>query len=106
MLARMGPFLLIGALFAQPAPGIAQPGPAAAEQPEPGRGISMDDARRIAREHGMVRVQEIEFDSGDAVWELEGHDETGAAIELKLDARDGALVEIERSRPASAAAKP
>lgn len=76
--------------------------PAPIQPSEPG--ISMDDARRIANDHGLVRVEQIKLDDGK--WEIEGRDSTGAAIEIKLRANDGTVIKMERDRPASASAKP
>ncbi len=80
-------------------------GQAGAQTPGPIRPdsapVTMDDARRIAAEHGVVRVEEIKLDNGR--WEIEGRDALGAEIEIELSARDGSVVKIERERPASAA---
>jgi len=73
----------------------AQPGPA---QPA----VSMDQARRIAAEQGVVRVEEIKLDDNE--WKVEGRDSTGAEIEVKLRATDGVVIKLERERPASAKA--
>lgn len=80
--------------MAQPSP----PAPAPAAQPA----VSMDQARRIAAEHGVVRVEEIKLD--DDEWKVEGRDSTGAEIEVKLRATDGVVTRMERERPASAKA--
>ncbi|HEV7260916.1 MAG TPA: PepSY domain-containing protein [Bosea sp. (in: a-proteobacteria)] len=66
--------------------------------------ISLDDARRIAKEHGLVRVEEIKLDDGK--WEIEGRDSTGATIEIDLNATDGTVMKMQRDRPASAGARP
>lgn len=78
--------------------GLAQPSGAAPAQPT----VSMDQARRIAAEHGVVRVEEIELDKDE--WKVEGRDSTGAEIEITLRASDGVVVKMERERPASAKA--
>ncbi len=83
-----------GLVHAQ-APAPIQPG-------EPA--IAMDDARRIARENGVVRIEEIKLDDGK--WEIEGRDAAGAEIELDLRATDGMVIKMERDRPASAGARP
>ncbi|PTM42252.1 hypothetical protein [Bosea sp. 124] len=56
--------MLLSALLAMPTAGInAQTQSPAPIQPgEPA--ISMDDARRIANEHGLVRIEEIKLDDG------------------------------------------
>ncbi|KRE00308.1 hypothetical protein ASE63_09560 [Bosea sp. Root381] len=94
--------LAMTALFALPAAGVLAQAPAPIRPGE--TAISLDDARRIAREHGVVRVEEIEL--GDGKWEIEGRDGTGAAIEIDLRATDGVLLKMERDRPASADARP
>jgi hypothetical protein len=66
--------------------------------------ISMEQARRIATENGVVRIEEIELDDGS--WEIEGRDAAGAEIELDLRASDGMIIKIERDRPAAASARP
>ena len=64
--------------------------------------VSMDQARRIAAEQGVVRVEEIKLDKDE--WKIEGRDSTGAEIEINLRASDGVVIKIERERPASAKA--
>lgn len=97
--ARM---LGLAALLAAPA-GIAiaqAPAPITPQVPP----ISMDQARRIAQDNGMMRIDEIELDDG--VWEVEGRDSASAKIEINLRATDGAVIKVERERPASAAIRP
>lgn len=55
--------------------------------------IGMDDARRIAGEHGVVTFEEVERD--DNKWEVEGRDAAGREIELDIDRRTGAVVKRE-----------
>lgn len=76
--------------------------PAPAQPSEPA--ITMDDARRIAKEHGVVRVEEIELDDGK--WEIMGRDSTGAEIKIDLRASDGMVLKMQRERPASAGVRP
>ena len=64
----------------------------------------VDEARRIASENGVVRIEEIKLDDGK--WEIEGRDSTGAEIEVDLRASDGVVIKMERDRPASAATRP
>lgn len=94
--------LTLAALLALPAAG------ALAQTPAPIRpgdtAITMDDARRIAREHGIVRVEQIELDDGK--WAIEGRDGTGSEIEIDLRATDGTLLKMQRDRPASAGVRP
>ena len=80
-------------------------GHAGAQTPQPIRphepAITLDDARRIAAGHGLVRVEKIELDDGR--WAIEGRDAIGADIAIELRASDGTVLKIERERPASAA---
>lgn len=62
--------------------------------------ISMGDARRIAIDNGMVRIEEIELDDG--VWQLDGRDADDGEIEIEIDAKDGRVVRLQRDRPESA----
>lgn len=96
--------LLLSAVLGAPA-GLAYAQAPAQAPIKPGDpAITMDDARRIAKEHGLVRVEEIKLDDGK--WEIEGRDGTGAEIEIDLRASDGMVIKMERDRPASASARP
>lgn len=55
--------------------------------------ISREDAMRIARDQGMVRVKEIERDDGE--WELEGCTRNGREIEIDIHGATGAILELE-----------
>jgi uncharacterized membrane protein YkoI len=95
---------LLAAALALPLPALAQ---APATNTPAGAGapaISMDEARRIANENGMVRIEEISL--ADGKWEIEGRDSTGAEIEIDLRASDGTVIKMERDRPASAGVRP
>lgn len=92
-LAASGPFWLQGHAGHAQTPETINP----AQPP-----VSMDQARRIAAENGVVRVEEIKLDK-DA-WKVEGRDSTGAVIEISLRASDGVIIKMERERPASAEA--
>lgn len=87
------PVALIHAQAQSPAP--ISPGESA---------ISMDDARRIAGENGVVRIEEIKLEDGK--WEIEGRDSTGAGIAIDLRATDGTVIKMKRDRPASAGVRP
>ena len=89
------PALAFAALLAA-APALAQAPAPTAPLPE----ISLEQARRIAMENGVLRIEEIKLDDG--VWEIEGRDNAGAEIEMNLRAIDGAIVKIERERPVTA----
>jgi uncharacterized membrane protein YkoI len=93
--------VLLAALLALPTGALAQaPAPVRPDRPA----ISMDEARRIANDNGMVRIEEIELDDGR--WEIEGRDAAGAEIEIDLSAADGTVLKMERDRPATAGARP
>lgn len=94
------PGMALAALLAAPFTGaVAQ----TATPTGPGApAISMEQARRIATDNGVVRIEEIELD-GDK-WEIEGRDSTGAEIGIDLRASDGTVIKIERDRPVTAGA--
>ncbi len=94
--------LMLSAVLAGSASLVQAQTPAPIKPGEPA--ISMDDARRIANEHGLVRVEEIKLDDGK--WEIEGRDAAGAEIEIDLRATDGMVIKMERDRPASAGVRP
>ena len=56
--------------------------------------LTIEDARAIAFDKGIVEIKEIELDDG--VWEIEGDDPDGREIEIEVDARSGAVIKIER----------
>lgn len=69
--------------------------PGAARADEDCRGpIQAEEAIRIARTAGVVRVQEVECDDGK--WEVEGRDARGRKIEVEISARDGRILDIDR----------
>jgi hypothetical protein len=99
MLSRRATILVVMAALAPQARAMAQ----TSQAPKPpGQGITMEDARRIATENGVARIEEIAFDDGQ--WKVEGRDSLGSEIEIKLRASDGAIMKLERERPASAKA--
>ena len=67
-LACIGPFWLHGQLAQAQAPAPISPAKPA---------VSMDQARRIAADHGVVRIEVIKLD--DDKWKVEGRDSTGAS---------------------------
>ncbi len=100
MLSRRSTMLAVMATLTLPAPVWAQP---STTPPKPSdKGISMEDARRIATENGVARIEEIKLDDGQ--WKVEGRDSLGSEIEIKLRASDGTIIKLERERPASAKA--
>ncbi|MEG6509146.1 PepSY domain-containing protein [Methyloligella sp. 2.7D] len=60
------------------------------------RGSYIDayQAREIAFDVGIVEIRELELDGKK--WEIEGWDARHREIELKLDARDGRIIKLER----------
>lgn len=102
--------LALAALLAMPASFAqaqiqAQVQPQAPAPIQPGEpAISMEEARRIAGENGVVRIEEIKLDNGQ--WRIEGRDSTGAEIEINLRASDGTVIKTERDRPAAASVRP
>ena|SRR5690606_14991788 len=70
-----------------PAPGGQ---PAAQQQGE----ITADQALEIARQQGLVNLEEIERD--DRKWEVEGTDGNGREIEVEVDLRTGEVIDVER----------
>lgn len=99
MLSRRTAMLAATAALALPALAAAQ----SSDAPRPSdRGISMEDARRIATENGVARIEDIMLDDGQ--WKVEGRDSLGSGVELRLRASDGAVIKLERERPASAKA--
>ncbi len=73
----------------------ALPAEAAAQQRErPARtGISEEQAIRIARGYGMVRVTKVEREDGG--WEIEGRDHRGRELEVNIN-RHGRVTSVER----------
>lgn len=98
--------LALSALLAMPASfAQAQVQPQAPAPIQPGEpAISMEEARRIASENGVVRIEDIKLDNGK--WRIEGRDSTGAEIEINLRASDGTVIKTERDRPAAASVRP
>ncbi|WP_449256379.1 PepSY domain-containing protein [Bosea sp. (in: a-proteobacteria)] len=99
MFSRRSAMLAAMAGLAAVRPVLAQPS-APAEPPE--RAISMEEARRIATENGVARIETIAREGGQ--WKVEGRDSLGSGIEIELRASDGTVMKLERERPASARA--
>jgi Tfp pilus assembly protein FimT len=76
---------------------LAVPAPALADGDDDRRAaksaVSREQAVRIARGYGMVRVTDIEQDDGG--WEVEGRDHRGRELEVKIDRR-GRVTSVER----------
>lgn len=60
---------------------------------ERGYTLSRDEAAQIARAEGMSRIKETERDDGK--WEMEGCTRDGREIEIDIDGRSGAILELE-----------
>ena len=56
--------------------------------------ITMEQAKKLAADKGMVTVNEAVFDDGK--WELEGRDAANKKIEIDLDGNTGAIVKFEK----------
>lgn len=68
--------------------------PAASQRGTEGSEITIEEAIRISRANGLVRVDEAKRDNGK--WEVEGRDAEGREIEIDIDARSGRVIKIER----------
>jgi uncharacterized membrane protein YkoI len=56
--------------------------------------VTIEDARAMAFDKGIVKIEEIELDDG--IWEIEGYDQSGQEIEMDVDAASGAIVKLKR----------
>jgi hypothetical protein len=56
--------------------------------------VDIEDARLMAFDHGIVKLEEVELDDG--VWEIEGEDASGHEIDMEIDARTGRIIKMER----------
>jgi hypothetical protein len=56
--------------------------------------VDIETVRAMAFDRGIVKLEEIELDDG--VWEVEGKDAQGHEIEMKVDARTGQVIKMER----------
>jgi uncharacterized membrane protein YkoI len=56
--------------------------------------ITIEDARDMAFDKGIVQIEEVELDDG--LWEVEGVDASGHRIKMKIEARSGRIVKIKR----------
>jgi len=67
-----------------------------AAAPALARNLDIEDVRAIAFDRGIVRLEEIELHQRRGVWKVEGEDATGHEIEMKVDARTGQIIKMER----------
>jgi len=58
--------------------------------------VDIEDVRAMAFDRGIVRLEEIELHRRKGVWEVEGEDAYGHEIEMKVDARTGRIIKMER----------
>jgi uncharacterized membrane protein YkoI len=56
--------------------------------------ITAEEAMRIARTAGLMRVEEVDCDDGK--WEVEGQDARGREIEVEVSARSGRILDVDR----------
>ena len=56
--------------------------------------VTIEDVRGIAFAKGIVQIEQVELDDG--VWEVEGIDASGQEIEMKIEARSGQIIKLER----------
>ena len=57
--------------------------------------LDIEDVRAMAFDKGIATIKEIELDDG--IWEVEGRDDSGHKIEMKVDARSGEIVKLRRN---------
>ena len=56
--------------------------------------VGIEDVRAMAFDKGIVKIDEVELDDG--VWEVEGYDQSGREIEMKVEAATGNIIKLER----------
>ena len=67
-----------------------------AASPASARYVDIEDVRAMAFDVGIVKIEEIELHRRKGVWKVEGEDATGHEIEMKVDARTGRIIKMER----------
>ncbi len=92
MLHTLSALALAGFLaLAAPLPGQAQavlvPG---------GTIVSIEEARDIALDYGIDRIEFIELNTYTGRWEIEGTDVADRDVDMEIDANTGAVIRIER----------
>jgi uncharacterized membrane protein YkoI len=55
--------------------------------------VSRDQAHAIAQDHGVARIRESDLRGG--VWKVEGWTAEGRAIEVRISATTGDVLEVE-----------
>lgn len=58
--------------------------------------VDIEDVRAMAFDVGIVKLEEIELHRRKGVWKVEGEDASGHEIEMKVDARTGRIIKMER----------
>ena len=58
--------------------------------------VDIEEVRAMAFDRGIVKLEEIELHQRKGVWEVEGEDAYGHEIEMKVDARTGRIIKMER----------
>ncbi|MBQ0817747.1 MAG: PepSY domain-containing protein [Hyphomicrobiaceae bacterium] len=67
-----------------------------AASPASARIVDIETVRAMAFDKGIVEIEEIELHQRKGVWKVEGEDATGHEIEMKVDARTGQIIKLER----------
>jgi hypothetical protein len=57
--------------------------------------LTIEDVRAMAFDKGIATIKEIELNDG--IWEVQGRDESGYKIEMKVDARSGEIMRLRRN---------
>ena len=73
----------------------AEPAPAASG--DRALSVSDADALSIARQWGLVHLASREFSAG--VWEIEGSNSAGVAMEVVIDATSGSVLAVDDGHP-------
>jgi uncharacterized membrane protein YkoI len=58
--------------------------------------VDIEDVRAMAFDRGIVKLEEIKLHRKKGVWKVEGEDAYGQEIEMKVDARTGQIIKMER----------
>jgi uncharacterized membrane protein YkoI len=58
--------------------------------------VDIETVRAMAFDRGIVKLEEVELHRKKGVWEVEGEDEYGHEIEMKIDAYTGRVIKMER----------
>jgi hypothetical protein len=56
--------------------------------------MSVDEVRDIAVMNGVIAIRKIELDDGK--WKVEGRDQSGMRVEMRVDPRTGEIAQLER----------